>query len=82
MNDGIYGVEKLHIIIELTHCIRTLINAVPGAPVDVTIVPSNSTATAVTLKWSPPLSPNGIILYYKITFYGHEPSDEDSKVSI
>lgn len=47
----------------------------PSAPVNVTIDIFDS--TSVTLKWDPPLSPNGIVLYYKVTFYGYK---EESKV--
>ena len=47
----------------------------PSAPFNVTIDIFDS--TSVTLKWGPPLSPNGIVLYYKVTFYGYK---EESKV--
>ena len=50
--------------------------AVPSAPLDPSVELVNS--TAVTLKWSPPDSPNGNLLYYRITFYGYK---TDSKVS-
>ena len=54
--------------------------AVPSAPVDISVELLNS--TAVTLKWSPPFSPNGNILYYKITYYGYKASEDDPKVNI
>jgi len=55
-----------------------LIFAVPSAPVNLSAQVVN--ATAAVLKWSPPDSPNGIILFYQIRFYGYEPSEEDPMV--
>ncbi|CAI8041621.1 Tyrosine-protein phosphatase Lar [Geodia barretti] len=46
---------------------------VPSAPVDIGVESVNSTAVAI--KWSPPLSPNGILLFYKITYDGYKISE-------
>ena len=46
---------------------------VPSAPVDGSVEMVNS--TAVQLKWSPPISLNGHLLYYTITYYEHKASE-------
>jgi len=55
-----------------------LIHAVPSAPVELSAHVVNE--TAVILNWSPPDSPNGIILFYEIKFYGYKTSEDDSTV--
>ena len=40
---------------------------------DVSVESVNSTAVAI--KWSPPLSPNGILLFYNIKYYGYKNSE-------
>ena len=45
-------------------------STVPSAPVDVTGEIFNG--TMVLLQWSPPEEPNGILLEYQVTYYGHD----------
>ena len=51
----------------------TIFVTVPSAPVDIGVESVNSTAVAI--KWSPPLSPNAILLFYKITYDGYKISE-------
>ena len=57
-------------IVLCVHKLDIVSFAVPSAPLDPSVELVNS--TAVTLKWSPPDSPNGNLLYYRITFYGYK----------
>ncbi len=57
-------------------------NLVPGEPrdLDVTKVGSSAVrAPAVRVSWSPPLSPNGIILEYQVHYVGYEKAKVDEK---
>ena len=63
-------------IVSCVHKLNIASFAVPSTPLDPSVELVNS--TALTLKWSPPVSPNGNLLYYRITFYGYK---TDSKVN-
>ena len=57
-------------------------NLVPGEPrdLDVTKVGSSAVgASAVRVSWSPPLSPNGVILEYQVHYVGYEKVKADEK---
>ena len=46
----------------------SFIHIVPGLPENFTVQVLNY--TTVRLTWLPPSSPNGVILFYNITYYG------------
>ena len=43
----------------------------PSSPLNLTI--TNKTSTSLTVEWSPPLTPNGVILSYQVSYVGLEP---------
>ena len=42
----------------------------PSSPLNLTI--TNKTSTSLTVEWSPPLTPNGVILSYQVSYVGLE----------
>ena len=42
----------------------------PSSPLNITI--TNKTSTSLTVEWSPPLTPNGVILSYQVSYVGLE----------
>ena len=41
---------------------------VPGAVVGLKLSPSNSTDERISLTWSPPLRPNGVLIAYEVSY--------------
>ena len=52
-------------------------NLVPGEPRDLDVTKVGS--SAVRVSWSPPLSPNGVILEYQVHYVGYEKVKADEK---
>ena len=42
----------------------------PSSPLNLTV--TNKTSTSLTAEWSPPLTPNGVILSYQVSYVGLE----------
>ena len=53
----------------LTHSV-SVTSAVPSSPENVLAVVANN--TSLLLMWDPPTIPNGIILYYRVEYFGVE----------
>jgi len=55
--------------------IRTFILlAVPSQPKDLKVI--RLEASRVLLSWSPPTSSNGILVEYKVLYFGYKPSKD------
>ena len=50
--------------------VGTVTSAVPSAPVNVLVVDADN--TSLLLMWDPPTIPNGIILSYRVEYFGVE----------
>ena len=50
--------------------VGTVTSAVPSAPVNVLVVDADN--TSLLLMWDPPTFPNGIILSYRLEYFGVE----------
>ena len=54
----------------LTHYPVSVSSEVPSAPVNVLVVDADN--TSLLLMWDPPTVPNGIILSYRVEYFGVE----------
>ena len=54
----------------LTHYSVSVSSEVPSAPVNVLVVDADN--TSLLLMWDPPTIPNGIILSYRVEYFGVE----------
>ena len=52
---------------------------VPGRPKELRLEILNE--TAVCLSWASPDSPNGVILEYEVTYYGHKPVESGKVIN-
>ena len=62
------------IYVKYLACLPVIYCAVPSPPKDLKVIKLN--VSAILLSWSPPTSPNGILLEYKVIYLGYKSSKD------
>ena len=69
VRQSIYAIASVRIVNVIAD-LSSLCAIDPSSPLNLMI--TNKTSTSLTVEWSPPLTPNGVILSYQVSYVGLE----------
>ena len=67
---GAFHCKSVRTATERCNLVPSFLTLVPSAPRNLTQIVDNSTESSIYLQWEAPLSPNGVISRYQITYRG------------